>query len=177
MSELITPAEYARRRKVRSLSGGTAECVIRAIESGRISLIDGKIDPEVADIQWEKNTRKRADLHSMPPVVEAPSTSPVSTSSAWADSKARTEAAVAELKELELAERKGNLIDRAGYERAAQKTNRMIRDAFVEVLPAKLAAELAGMSDPWLIECRLRETNRDTLTAIAGQLRAEAEPA
>lgn len=48
---LINRSEYARRR------GISPEAVRQAVVSGRISLIDGKIDPEVADIQWAKNTR------------------------------------------------------------------------------------------------------------------------
>lgn len=53
MPELITPAEYARRRPCHHTA------VLKAIKTGRISLIDGKIDPEVANIQWDKNTRPR----------------------------------------------------------------------------------------------------------------------
>ncbi|MDA8092337.1 MAG: hypothetical protein M0T84_00225 [Betaproteobacteria bacterium] len=49
---LISIAEYARRR------GVSHEAVRKAVKAGRITLIDGKIDPDVADIQWERNTRK-----------------------------------------------------------------------------------------------------------------------
>jgi hypothetical protein len=60
MPELISPSEYARRRGVHHTA------VHKAIKSGRILLIDGKIDPEVADIQWEKNTRPRVDYMRAP---------------------------------------------------------------------------------------------------------------
>src|SRR3989344_8607738 len=53
--QLLSKAAYARRR------GCDEKAVRKAIAEGRISLIDGKIDPEVADIQWAKNTRARAD--------------------------------------------------------------------------------------------------------------------
>lgn len=52
---LITQAEYARRR------GVAKSAVTKAVSERRITLIDGKIDPVVADIQWERNTRARAD--------------------------------------------------------------------------------------------------------------------
>ncbi|WP_289241706.1 hypothetical protein [Delftia sp.] len=53
--ELVTQAEYARRR------GVAKSAVAKAVKEQRIALIDGKIDPAVADIQWQQNTRARAD--------------------------------------------------------------------------------------------------------------------
>ena len=53
--ELITQAEYARRR------GVAKSAVAKAVAEGRITLINGKVDPAVADIQWAQNTRTRAD--------------------------------------------------------------------------------------------------------------------
>lgn len=50
--ELITQAEYARRR------GVSEAAVSKAVKAGRISLINGRIDPTIADVQWEANTRK-----------------------------------------------------------------------------------------------------------------------
>ena len=37
------------------------EAVRKAVAEGRVSLIDGRIDPIVADVQWSTNTRARAD--------------------------------------------------------------------------------------------------------------------
>ena len=181
MVELISPAEYARSRKARGLPGGTDVAVHRALKTGRIILIDGKIDPFVADIQWEKNTRKRADLHgdsaASRQVQQAAQSAPqMDGAPSWADNKARTEAAVAELKEIELAQKKGELIDRAGHERAAQQTARVLRDALVQTLPSKIALELAALTDPWAVECALRTHLRDELHATCGLL-AELEAA
>ena len=53
--QLLTKSAYARHR------GCDEKAVRKAIAEGRISTIDGKIDPEVADIQWARNTRARAD--------------------------------------------------------------------------------------------------------------------
>ena len=52
--QLINMAEYARRR------GCTEGAVRRAVRDGRISLIEGKLDPVAADAQWARNTRVRA---------------------------------------------------------------------------------------------------------------------
>ena len=53
--DLITQAEYARRR------GVAKSAVAKAVKEGRIALIDGKIHAALADLQWAQNTRARAD--------------------------------------------------------------------------------------------------------------------
>ena len=53
--KLITQADYAKLR------GCSAVAVHKAVKAGRITLIDGLIDPDVANIQWEKNSRARVN--------------------------------------------------------------------------------------------------------------------
>ena len=48
--ELISQREYARRRGISNVS------VHEAIKAGRISTVDGKIDPDLADREWRENT-------------------------------------------------------------------------------------------------------------------------
>jgi hypothetical protein len=54
--ELITQAEYARRR------GVSREAVSKARRQGRLAraLVDGLIDPAVADAEWRETTLARA---------------------------------------------------------------------------------------------------------------------
>ena len=175
MATLITQSEYAKRRKAAGLSGGTFQAVRKAVESGRITAIEGKIDPEVADIQREKYTRKRCDYHGDRTVKSAPVVAVTPDDLAtqdgdrasWSDAKARTEAAIAELKELELARRKGELVDRAGVERAAFQEARIFQKTLVDVFPSRVAIELAALSDPWDVECFLRDSIRTELASIA----------
>ncbi|MFH1690256.1 MAG: hypothetical protein ABIE42_08465 [Candidatus Eisenbacteria bacterium] len=47
---LISQREYARRRGISHTS------VQRAVKAGRISMVDGKIDPRQADREWQQNT-------------------------------------------------------------------------------------------------------------------------
>jgi hypothetical protein len=143
---------------------------LKAVRSGRISVLaDGKIDFGVADIQWEQNTRKRADL--IPEQRPAESSAPRND---WGDHKARKEAAEASLREIELEKRRGELIDRRGAELAAQKTARTLRDALLDTLPSKISLELAALSDPWQIECKLRESIRAELHAIVADMETAA---
>jgi hypothetical protein len=53
---LVSLRAYARSRRERGLVGGTHRAVAKAIADGRISAIEGRIDPQVADIQWGRNT-------------------------------------------------------------------------------------------------------------------------
>jgi hypothetical protein len=58
MGELITQREYARRRDV------SPAAVCKAIKTGRIRLIYGKIDPDLADREWAANTNGGQALRS-----------------------------------------------------------------------------------------------------------------
>lgn len=168
-----TITEYAKHRAAKGLPGRSHVAVIKAIKAGRITLLaDGKIDFGVADIQWEQNTRKRADL--IPEQRPADATAPRAD---WSDHKARKEAAEASLREIELEKRRGELIDRRGAELAAQKTARTLRDALLDTLPSKISLELAAMTDPWAIECKVREAIRGELHAIVAAMTETAEHA
>lgn len=89
------------------------------------------------------------------------------------DNKARREGALAELAELELSQKRGELVDRARVESAAFAIGRMLRDAVLG-LPTQLAPELASMTDAMAIEAKLREALRqvfaDTVKLTADDL-------
>jgi hypothetical protein len=65
---LLTISEYARSRKARGLSGGTKQAVHKAIDDQRISAFgpDKLIDRDLADRQWDKNTRARVATGGVP---------------------------------------------------------------------------------------------------------------
>jgi hypothetical protein len=157
MPKFMLPTEYARSRAKRGLPGGDPSTVRQAIRTGRISTVDGMIDPAVADAEWTRNTQKRVDYHGGQTEEGTPE---------WSESKAREAAAKADIAEIEAARLKGDMVDRAGVEKAAIAVSKSLQNALVDVLPAKLAPELAGISDPWALETRLRAEMRDTLAAI-----------
>jgi hypothetical protein len=67
--QLISLREYARRRGVSHSS------VRRAVRSGRITTINGKIDPARADIEWAENTdltKPRNSVTGVPKMVRDP---------------------------------------------------------------------------------------------------------
>ena len=156
---LVSQAEYARMRNVDPTS------VRDAIRYGRISTIDGKIDPDVADIQWERNTRKRAGSggRSHPPITNdanlrgdpggaAPEPpAPGKPAEDYQLSRARREAAEADEAELRVAKMRGTLVERERVESAVFEAFRMLRDrAMAE--GSDLAARLTGQTDMSAIE-------------------------
>ena len=181
---LITQAAYARSRKERGLSGGTPKAVLDAIRAGRISAIkdaDGRelIDPAVADIQWAENTRPRADYHGIAGIVQEgallPSESTAQDHQPAADARGsdfweaatREKQASARLKEFEVEQQAGSLVDRAGVERAAYTAARQLRDMLINAFPGKVAARLAPITDAWELEQSLRVFIADELAALA----------
>ncbi len=107
--------------------------------------------------------------------TDAPADDPASTSAdpQYWNNKARREGALAELAELELAKKRGELVDRARVESAAFAIGRMLRDA-VMGLPTQLAPALVSMTDAFEVETKLRAALRqvfeDTVKLTADDL-------
>jgi len=172
MPELITPAEYSRRR------GVSKEAVRKAVEKGRITTIPGEngrklIDPEVADIQWAKNTdplqSQRANApkgERGQPAAGGGSGGEGGDGSAYWDARTlreQSEAAIADMKRRQM---EGDLVERKRVEEAAMRIGRMLRDAVLGV-PTKLAPEVSHLSDAWEIEQRLSAALRQVLDDVA----------
>lgn len=166
----MTQKEYAAER------GCSAVSVHKAIKGGRISLIDGKIDPSVADIQWAANSRARAParktvdqvaaLPSLPapgPAASLEIALPVHADSKpddyW-DARSRRETAEAAIAEMKEAEMRGTLIRADSVRTAWANKISAARDALLQI-PYRLAPVLAAESDmervAELLEAELRQ--------------------
>lgn len=161
LPNLLTQADYARHRKARGLPGGSREAVRKAVDEGRISTINGMIDPAVADIQWEQNTRARfSPQASAQPAVagdlvaqaggEAPAAPPIAEKAAPVDTgysgaRARREIADAEKAELETAKLRGSMVLREDVDRAMFEIGRELRDRLASCA-RRVAAEVSSMT-------------------------------
>jgi hypothetical protein len=134
---LISKSEYARRR------GCTEAAVRRAVKDGRISLIDGKIDPVAADAQWASNSRVRAGSK---PTIEARAADQEDTEGGYWQSRARREAAEAEMAELKLAEQRGSLVRAADVRAVFSQRLAGLRNSLLQI-PARLSPVMAAESD------------------------------
>jgi hypothetical protein len=171
--ELLTVTDYARRRKC------DEKAVRRAILENRITVIlDAKgrkrIDPEVADIQWAKNTRARADSQRAGVAAPAGQGGGSGTASevagalgfgasadqpSYSDYRARTEKATAERAERENAREAGRLVESAQVKRGIYDSFRALRDAAMAV-SQRAAPRCIGLADARDIEQVIRDELR-----------------
>ncbi|MBK9362987.1 MAG: hypothetical protein IPM99_18735 [Rubrivivax sp.] len=132
----------------------------RAVRDGRISLIDGKIDPVAADAQWSRNTRVRAgsrptdDANLVAGGTPASRDDEDSTTGYWT-AKSKREAAEAEIAELKLAELQGNLVRADAVRAAMAKRVAAVREALLQ-LPARVVPLLVADSSPAAMDHTLR---------------------
>lgn len=156
---LISQSEYAKRRDV------SREAVRQAVAAGRISLIDGKIDPEVADIQWAKNTRNpkaafaqpKPLLDYTPPPDFHPPRTDTSTSPTIYDlqlSRAKREYHEANIAEMRERQKAGELVELADVHLAYTTLAAQLRSA-LERIPDKLAPRLTAETDEHTVHALL----------------------
>lgn len=149
---LISQAEYAKRR------GISREAVRQAVAAGRINLIDGKIDPAVADIQWAANTRNPKAAFAQPkaPLIERlipqepsdllPDTAITQTVYDLQLSRAKREHHEANIAEMRERQRAGELVELQQVHLAYTTLAAQLRAA-LERIPDKLAPRLAAEGD------------------------------
>lgn len=153
--ELIAPSEYARRR------GVSRPAVSKAIKRCSIPLVNGKLDPLVADALWAARTdpdqARRAlgqQRHSEPPAG-----APEVSIEAW---RRRREAAEAQRAELELRRAAGELVPRDEVLRELGRRISSVSTQF-DALPDRAAAAL-GVDDAH--RRKVRQFLRDELAQI-----------
>lgn len=179
--QLMSKAAYARHR------GCDEKAVRKAIAEGRISTIDGKIDPEVADIQWAKNTRARADSKRNTgsvandaglPLLDG-ETAPSGPDSAqgtaptpgYIDYRTLREKADYERAERENRREAGLLVERALVERGIFDSIRAFRDS-VMVIGQRSAPRCIGLADSREIERVITEETRKALESFETRMAA-----
>lgn len=160
----MTQAEYAKHR------GCSAVAVHKAVKAGRITLIDGRIDPAVADIQWAQNTRAR--VGSAPPPVAADAGADVSVGDGrpggedyWA-ARTRREQAEATMAEMKSAELAGALIRVDAVRAALSHVYVTVREGVLSI-PARMAPQMAAESDPARLQSMLHAELHQVLTTLA----------
>lgn len=173
--ELITQAEYARRR------GVAKSAVAKAVRESRITLIDGKVDPAVADIQWAQNTRTRADsgrattgnatdagltLAEPQNALSSPDSTP-----GYADFRAIREKAEAEMAQRANLKDAGLLLDRVSVERGMFDVVRALRDA-VMAIGQRAAPRCIGLADARDIEHVITDETRKALEGFEARMAA-----
>lgn len=115
---MLTQADYAKRR------GCSKVAVHKAVKSGRITLVDGKVDPAAADRDWQARSLPRVGNSpapkKAPPVPEPPpAEEEIDARGApnFQEERARRERGMADQAEMEAAKMRGDLVPVADVER------------------------------------------------------------
>jgi hypothetical protein len=162
---LISQADYSKHRRC------SEAAVSKAVKANRISLIDGKIDPAVADMQWKRNSRARVNSQR-PQATEGSASAPGTTEAPddkqpdYLESRARREAAEAELAELELGQKRGELVRKEDVERGAYTAARAMRDGLTNCAK-RLGATVAVMTEPARCAAAIETEHRNLLQTWA----------
>lgn len=163
---------YARNRKERGLPGNES-AVRKAIRANRIvPEADGQIDFAKADSAWAKNSDPLADrrVNAKPAAAtHAEDDAGPRDGGSYIDARTRRERALAEQAEIDLAEKKKQLLPRSQVERSLASIGRLYA-AGRENLPAQLAPKLVGKTDPIDIELIIRRDLRATDQRIADEI-------
>ena len=148
-------------------------------------MIEGKIDPELADVQWRRNTDATQSLRARGGELEADDSAQASTAAkpakglptrhdTFQEAKIRTEIARAVLYEQEAAENAKKLLSLGDAERAAFTASRILRDTLLAA-PPRMAADLLGMNDLVAMEKVIRSELAGALNAFSRALKCEVE--
>ncbi|MEW6169876.1 MAG: hypothetical protein AB1651_19660 [Pseudomonadota bacterium] len=169
---LITQAEYARRR------GCSKQAVSKAVKAGRLTLIDGLVDPELADREWARNTDPVQQERGAPEqfeVTQRRASDALIADGAAAQSlsdpvlvreKARTERLRAQILEDDLRRRRGELIEADQARRVHFNLARTTRNALL-ALPPRLAPLIAPITDASEVERLLDDEIRKICHQLA----------
>jgi hypothetical protein len=148
--------QWVNGAKLADELGITRQAVHKAEKSGRIMrAANGLFNLEAAKIQYRMNTDPEQQMRSLQQRPEKPVAELVvpdrpmefaGDAQALVAAKARREAAEADLAELELAEKRGQIMSVADHKRIVFALARAVRDALLQV-PSRAAALLAAESD------------------------------
>jgi hypothetical protein len=180
MPNLTTIAEWAK------LVGISRQSAYDAVTRCEIPVADGKVDAEYATHLYEKNTRKRAN--GTRPASLAMAAQPVGLAGAggaggkepsqkvpgYDSSRARREAAEAEIAELKLAEQAGKFLLKSDVEATAFEIARALRDG-LNNSARRIAAEVASLTTTEACEEIIDREITALLGSMSQSLRADLD--
>lgn len=139
------------------------------VKRGNVRLFDGKVDVDVARIQLARNADPEQSVRGRQNggmAGEAGGDGADGDRGGLWDAKERSERLRAELLEIELAEKRGELVKAEDIRRAVTSVARISRDALLS-LPTRVSAELAAETDAGKVHDRLVVEIRKICSEIA----------
>lgn len=184
MSDKLTVAEWAAKLGISRQQG------YEAIKRCEIPVVDGKVDEEFATLLYRRHTRPRANAKRTEdapadPVSagqdapggagESGSAPAASAVPSYEKSRARREAAEAQIAEMKEAEMRGRMLPRAEVEAAVFKISRALRDGLMNC-SRRLAADVAPLTSAEECEEIIEREHRALLASMAHQFRVDVLP-
>lgn len=168
--KLMTQAEYAAHR------GCSAVAVFKAVKSGRISLIDKKIDAASADADWIANSRQSAIIKPhlpiqspIPRIIPEPNDPENDQPDGYQVSRARREAAEASIAEMKESEMRGKYLQKTEVDSAIFEIARALRDG-LNNCARRIAADVAGLSGADECEAVIDREHRALLESMTHRI-------
>lgn len=169
----VSKAVYAQMR------GVSKQAVHKACREGRLTAAiqsDGKLDVALADQLWASNTNpvvgwhatmKQRQKKAKETAVEKAIAIGIDPSNVptLLESKTVEAAFRAKLAQLEYEEKTGKLVPIESVKKEAFRLARIVRDSMFGIAD-RIAAEIAGMSDPFLIHKKLSQEIRTAIAEI-----------
>ena len=159
MAKLISYSDYARHR------GCSPANITKAIAKGKITPINGKIDPEKADIEWNQNSPRLQNRKKNFELAEE--LAPDSSITSLTRIRAMHEGLRAKKTKLEVDQLEGNLIDAKSVRDAAFNQARLVRDTLLSV-PNRLSPVIANETDEHRVHDLIKDEIVSCLRAIDG---------
>jgi hypothetical protein len=175
LKELISQREYARRHGISHVA------VQRAVNSGRISTVGGRIDPDRADREWRENTdqskprnritgeprhARAPDEPSQPMDLDGVGEDRGGAAAGYARARVAREFYMAQLAKLLLERRREKLVRADEVRLAAFQMDREVRER-LRAFPARATAAIGATRDADEIRRILEEEVDRTCREIA----------
>jgi hypothetical protein len=181
--ELLSLRAYARSRRARGLRGGTLKTIQRAVRAGRLTLeANGRINPTKADACWETTISPDAQVRrASQTLANGAGEEAQGDVRRFLRARADREESSAELKSLELGEKRQELLAAAEVQAGVNNMLFALRNALLQI-PDRLREPLRSLVDAdlaWRICHVVLKEIRGSLIALAKAPllgRAEGEP-
>lgn len=173
----IRQAEFAK------LMGWNRSTVTRLKQAGRLVMVGNRVDAEASRARIEETGGMRADVterHAAARSQDGQGSAQAGEAArrtggeTRADAQARKESAAADLLEMELAEKRGNLLAREDVELAMKSIGAAVRAA-LEVLPDQTAPLVAPVTDMHEVHALIADACRNVLHNLGTAVERERE--
>lgn len=175
MPNTTTIAEWAKAMGISRQQGYTA------VNRCGIPVVDGRVDPDVAGMLYQKHTRARAKskrgAFSAGAADAAGASEGSAAGSGYDASRARREEAEAAISEMKLAEMQGKYLVKTDVAAAVFEIARALRDGLTNA-SRRIAADVAGLTDAYSCEEVIDREHRALLLSMMQSIKVKlgAEP-